>query len=157
MYYTILNSPLGTLTALSNGNAITALWMESQRHPLPADAIRRDDLPLFRQLELWLDAYFAGADQPMDLPLAPGGTSFQKKVWQALEAIPYGETVTYGKLAAKVGCRSARAIGQAVGKNPISILIPCHRVLGAENRLTGYAGGIPNKIRLLELENIPYK
>ena len=100
----------------------------------------------------WLDAYFAGERPDVaGLPLAPRGTAFQRRVWSALLAIPYGETRTYGELAAALGS-SPRAVGSAVGKNPISVIVPCHRVLGADGSLTGYAGGLDRKRAILELE-----
>ena len=109
--------------------------------------------PCFRA-RLWLDAYFAGkAPEVSGLPLSPKGTAFQKKVWQELLNIPYGTTNTYGALAGRLGS-SARAVGSAVGRNPISIVIPCHRVLAADGSLTGYAGGLENKEKLLQLEGI---
>ena len=111
------------------------------------------ELPIFAQAEDWLSRYFRGeAPSPAELPLSPKGSEFQQRVWALLIEIPYGETSTYGALAKALGCKSAQAVGGAVGHNPISIMIPCHRVLGSNGSLTGYAGGIDKKIFLLELE-----
>ena len=100
----------------------------------------------------WLDLYFAGQAPDLAPRLRPEGTAFQHRVWQELMKIPYGETATYGAIARRVGCRSAQAVGQAIGRNPIAIIIPCHRVVGAEGRLTGYAYGVERKRRLIEME-----
>lgn len=145
-------SPVGGLWLASDGDALTGLWMAEGRL-LPGDltGTYAPDHPVFRAAEAWLDAYFDRAPLPPMPPLAPSGTPFQRRVWDRLREIPYGETVTYGALAR--GLRSSsRAVGGAVGKNPISILIPCHRVVGARGRLTGYAGGLEAKRYLLELE-----
>lgn len=156
-YRTVYPSPLGMLTLASDGCSLTGLWLAGQRY-FGGGAQRweeRDDVPVFAQVRLWLDAYFAG-DQPdpEELPLAPAGTTFQQSVWQQLLTIPYGGVVTYGELAARLGCGSARAVGGAVGRNPISIIIPCHRVLGADGSLTGYAGGTECKRWLLAHEEM---
>ena len=147
-------SPLGTLTIAEQDGAITALVMAGQKNELrhlPAEAQERETA-LLRRAAKWLDDYFAQKrPAPGALPLAPAGAAFQKRVWQALLTIPYGETVTYGELAGRLGS-SARAVGGAVGRNPISILIPCHRVLGAGGTLTGYDGGLARKQQLLALE-----
>ncbi len=110
------------------------------------------DTPLSRRTQDWLDRYFAGENPAVDLPLAPTGTAFQLRVWRAVSDVAYGETVSYGELARRIGCRSARAVGAALGKNPIWILIPCHRVVGADGSLTGYAGGLEIKAALLAME-----
>ncbi len=157
MYYKMkYASPLGELTLVATEDAITALVMAGQKHEethIPADA-REQETTLIHSVCEWLDAYFAG-EQPdaSKLPLAPEGTAFQKRVWQELLAIPYGEASTYGVLAKKLNS-SARAVGGAVGRNPISILIPCHRVLGSDGSLTGYDGGIERKKQLLKLETV---
>ncbi len=149
-------SPVGKIAIASDGQAIVGLWLEGQKHfmhKISGDLQRNDDFPVFLACKSWLDRYFAGEDPGgMPLPLKPKGTEFQKKVWQALLAIPYGQTVTYGDIARTVGCGSAQAVGGAVGKNPISILIPCHRVVGKDGSITGYSGGVERKEYLLHLE-----
>ena len=156
-YRTTYPSPLGELTLASDGAALTGLWIKGQKYfggSAKLWEVKRD-LPVFAAAALWLDAYFAGEEpEPEDLPLAPSGTDFRQLVWQELCTIPYGTTVTYGELAERIGCASARAVGTAVGRNPISIIIPCHRVLGADGSLTGYAGGIDCKRWLLEHEEM---
>ena len=150
-YKTVYPSPLGEITLFSDGEALTGLYFDGQRTCPAADASQRDDLPVFVLTKAWLDLCFAG-ERPLFLPpLQPDGTVFQLRVWDALTSIPYGETLTYGALAAALGS-SPRAVGQAVGKNPISLLIPCHRVVGADGSLTGYAGGADRKAYLLRLE-----
>lgn len=161
MYYTHYQSPIGLLTIASNGQQITGLWLEGQKHfrsTLPDHAQEIPARPLFTAAVSWLDDYFQGkAPDPSSLPLMPNGTPYQQIVWTTLLEIPYGRTCTYGSLAKllteKTGIRtSARAVGNAVGRNPISILIPCHRVVGQGQRLTGYAGGLDRKTFLLRLE-----
>ena len=155
--WTNYDSPLGTLTLAGSEEALTGLWLPGQKYfaaTLPSDALRRDDLPVFRQAASWLDAYFARRLLPALPPLAPVGSDFRQAVWQLLLEIPYGQTTTYGALAKRLnaGRMSAQAVGGAVGHNPISIIVPCHRVVGANGSLTGYAGGLDRKIRLLEIE-----
>lgn len=149
-------SPLGLLTVAAEDGKLTAVVMEGQKHEehhLQGDGRERETGAL-HAARLWLDQYLAGnRPDPTSLPLSPKGTPFQTKVWQELQQIPYGETVTYGDLAKRLGS-SARAVGNAVGRNPLSILIPCHRVLGADGSLTGYAGGLKNKETLLRLEGV---
>ena len=151
-------SPVGNLLLTSNGSAVTGLWLEGQKYyarTVQEPTRENPDDPALRQAQAWLAAYFAGEfPLPPLPPLAPEGTAFQRRVWDLLLAIPYGSTTTYGTLARELGLSpaSARAVGSAVGHNPISILIPCHRVLGADGRLTGYAGGLERKRFLLELE-----
>ncbi len=162
IYLTHYNSPIGKITLASDGKNITGLWLEGQKYFLASvkKETRLDDgLSLFKSAKAWLDEYFAGKNPaPAILPLAPEGTSFRKQVWQILLKIPYGKTISYGEIAKRLslengGARtSARAIGGAVGHNPISIIIPCHRVIGADGSITGYAGGTDKKIRLLSLE-----
>ena len=158
-YKSFYHSPLGLLTLASDGTAITGLWLKGQQHfasTLSEDAVENSSLPVFRQAEQWLDAYFADETLPPLPPLSPRGTPFRLTVWELLSKIPYGTVTTYGALAEELlqqGCTaSARAVGGAVGHNPISIMIPCHRVLGADGSLTGYAGGYAAKQFLLELE-----
>jgi methylated-DNA-[protein]-cysteine S-methyltransferase len=146
-------SPLGPLVATADDHAVTGLWFEDQPGSPPAPD--GPPTPVLRHLGDWLEAYFAGANPPVTLPLAPRGTPFREAVWQLLRAIPYGATTTYGALArelARPGRMSARAVGGAVGHNPISLVIPCHRVIGAHGALTGYGGGLDRKTALLQLE-----
>lgn len=156
-------SPLGLLTAASDGRSLVGLWFEGQRHfgfSLEGPTEEAPEDPVLTATERWLSRYFRGeAPNPAEIPLSPSGTAFQRQVWEILGRIPYGKTLTYGQIAARLGgnAMAARAVGGAVGKNPISILIPCHRVLGAGGRLTGYAGGIEKKKALLTLEGISYR
>jgi methylated-DNA-[protein]-cysteine S-methyltransferase len=144
--YSQLRSPIGTLLLTGDGHALTGLYMERQ----PSGA--RDDAALAHARDQ-LEAYFAGELTSFDLPLAAGGTEFQQRVWAALRQIPYGETTSYAAVAASIGRPDAcRAVGLANGRNPISIVVPCHRVIGSSGALTGYGGGIERKRLLLELE-----
>lgn len=155
-YRTTICSPLGELTLTSNGEAITALWLEGQKYfaaGLDPESKESPDLPIFQQAEWWLTAYFERRTRPPLPPLSPGGSEFRKGVWDQLREIPFGQTRTYGDVAKALGS-SPRAVGIAVGHNPISILIPCHRVVGADGSLTGYAGGVEKKRFLLELEGV---
>ena len=153
-------SPLGTILLSGDGEALTGLWFLGQKYEgagLPENAPTDEGLPVFETARAWLRAYFAGEALPELPPLRPAGTDFQKAVWQRLLAIPYGERRTYGGLAGELetilGRRtSARAVGSAVGRNPISLMIPCHRVVGSCGSLTGYAGGVERKAFLLALE-----
>ena len=145
MFHASYDSPLGPLALASDGTALTGLsFGPSQAAPA--------ELPIFRETFSWLDAYFSGRDPSPTPPLDPAGTAFQKRVWAELEKIPYGKTVSYGSVARAAGCGSPRAVGQAVHVNPVAILIPCHRVVGADGSLTGFAGGLDVKRRLLTLE-----
>lgn len=148
-------SPLGTILLASDGTNLTGLWFAEQKHfPDAANWIIIPELDVFLRTEQWLQSYFAGENpDPDQLPLAPAGSAFQKQVWDLLVRIPYGQLTTYGALAQKMHCKSAQAVGSAVARNPISIIIPCHRVVGKSNQLTGYAGGLDRKQWLLELEN----
>jgi len=157
MYVTTCASPVGPLYLASDGTALTGLWIEGQKYfPSLTNSERSDRLPVFDQTRHWLDAYFAGTSLPALPPLAPQGSEFRQAVWQLLLEIPYGKATTYGALTQKLKRTgipaSPQAVGGAVGHNPISILIPCHRVLGADGSLTGYAGGVEKKRFLLELE-----
>ena len=147
-------SPLGGITLASDGEALTGLWFDGQKYF--ADTLNAEyaekALPVFDKAEKWLDLYFSGIVPDFTPKLNPRGTSFRRRVWDVLLTIPYGQTMTYGEIAQKLGCRSSRAIGGAVGHNPISLIIPCHRVVGAGGSLTGYAGGVDKKRRLLETE-----
>lgn len=156
MIVSAFDSPLGKLTLCSDGMHLTAVTFEGQKYEenhIPKDAVW-GTCPVLEETKTWLSGYFAGKIPDFLPSLAPKGTSFQRKVWEWLLRIPYGETVTYGELAKTLGCKSAQAVGGAVGRNPISILIPCHRVVGADGSLTGYAGGVEKKERLLKIEGI---
>jgi methylated-DNA-[protein]-cysteine S-methyltransferase len=153
-------SPVGMLTVSSDGQNICGLWIEGQKYferTLEKDVVEQN-LPIFEKVQQWLDIYFSGKEPNFMPPLMPKGSPFQKSVWDNLCKIPYRKTTTYGELANQFelenkGKRtSPRAIGSAVGHNPISILIPCHRVIGKNGSLTGYAGGIDAKATLLKLE-----
>ncbi len=153
MHYTKIASPLGELLALGDEDGLTALYLPTGRHAAvtPQDA-RRDD-PALADVSDQLDEYFAGRRTDFELRLNPHGTPFQLKVWLALRTIPYGATASYGQQAARIGDPgSARAVGLANGRNPISIIVPCHRVIGANGSLTGYGGGIEAKRWLLDHE-----
>jgi methylated-DNA-[protein]-cysteine S-methyltransferase len=148
-----IDSPIGELTLASDGEAITGLYMTDQRHrPTLPGAVEREDAVLAAARDQ-LAEYFAGSRRHFSLPLKPAGTPFQRSVWAALREIPYGETAGYGELAARLGRPgAARAVGLANGHNPIAIVVPCHRVIGADGGLTGYGGGLERKRYLLELE-----
>lgn len=155
MYFTLYDSPIGEITLASDGTALTGLWNQDQKYhgnTLFNDMQRKDDLPIFVATKKWLNEYFAGKNPSVNIPLNPMGSDFRQHVWKILCDIPYGEIVTYGYIAKKMGIKSGQAIGGAVGHNPISILIPCHRVIGANRSLTGYAGGLEMKAYLLKLE-----
>ncbi|WP_372525715.1 methylated-DNA--[protein]-cysteine S-methyltransferase [Piscinibacter sp.] len=149
-------SPLGPLLLARTAQGLAGVWFDDQEHhPGPLDAPQRPDDPLLRDAAERLDAYFAGRDACFDLPLDLLGTPFQRSVWQALLAIAAGETRSYGDIARQVGSpRATRAVGAAVGKNPLSVIVPCHRVIGSSGALTGYAGGMERKRALLVLEGV---
>jgi methylated-DNA-[protein]-cysteine S-methyltransferase len=147
MHSALLPSPIGPLYVEADGDALTRLYTDGHRHQA-----RRDD-GRFAALAVQLDEYFAGERTTFDVPLTQRGTPFELRVWEALRAIPYGETRSYGELARELGS-SARAVGRANGRNQISIIVPCHRVIGADGSLTGYAGGLTAKQALLELEGV---
>lgn len=163
-YQTYYQSPLGKLLLVSNEDTLIGLWIEGQKYFLgniKENILKKDDLPILIQTKKWLDDYFHQKQPSINnLKLAPKGTHFQQVVWKILCEIPYGQTMTYGEIARIVAktlnkkTMSAQAVGGAVGHNPISIIIPCHRVVGKDGSLTGYAGGIDNKIKLLKLENV---
>ena len=149
-------SPLGEITLAGEGETLTGLWFTGQKH-FGGEGIPAGEAPVFLETRRWLEAYFAGKAPGELPPLAPVGTPFQKAVWDLLLEIPRGETATYGQLAERLSRRqgratSPRAVGSAVGRNPISLMIPCHRVVGAKGSLTGYAGGLERKKWLLTLE-----
>jgi methylated-DNA-[protein]-cysteine S-methyltransferase len=151
--YRIIDSPVGPLTLVGDDEALTGLRMDEQSHPPPAPGGLTSDKGGFPEVVDQLTAYFAGELTEFDLTLGMEGTAFQRRVWSALVEIPYGETVSYGQLATRIGQPSAsRAVGLANGRNPIAIIVPCHRVIGSTGALVGYGGGLDRKRRLLELE-----
>ncbi len=163
-YITTVPSPVGLLTLASDGEHLTGLWIENQKYfaaGLSNMPERKDDLPVFCTARNWLARYCSG-NQPYiaELPLIPEGSEFRRLAWDLLCQIPYGTLTTYGELGAQIARRlgrpsmSGQAVGGAIGHNPISIIIPCHRVVGSGGSLTGYAGGLDVKIRLLELEGV---
>ena len=161
LYTSHYASPLGGMTLVSDGTALVGLYFDGQKYAAEGlDATRtQKNLPIFEGARRWLDVYFSGRKPDFTPPTAPAGTAFQQSVWEILRTLPYGQTVTYGAIARRIeqntGCRmSAQAVGGAVGRNPISILIPCHRVIGADGSLTGYAGGLDKKESLLRIEEI---
>lgn len=163
MYYTTnYISPLCSFLLASDGTNLTGLWLNGQKYhgsEIVGETVTKDDLPIFKLTKNWLDRYF-NKEKPAisELPLSPSGSIFRKKVWDILCEIPYGEYITYGDIAKRIAVEmdkssmSGQAIGGAVGHNPISIIIPCHRVVSSNGSLTGYAGGIDKKIKLLEHE-----
>ena len=153
-YYTNYNSILGRLTILSDGENLTGLYFEGQFDI--KDCVKNNELKIFETVRHWLDAYFKGERVTADLiPIKLYGTDFRLIVWKELLKIPYGEVTTYGTIAKRIDKKmSSRAVGDAVGHNPISIIVPCHRVIGVGGKLTGYSGGIDKKIKLLQIEGI---
>jgi methylated-DNA-[protein]-cysteine S-methyltransferase len=151
--YTTFDSPLGSLLAVSDGRALTRLDMQGGRRPHAIGANWRRDEAAFAPLRAQLQEYFDGARRTFGLELAPAGSPFELRVWSALQDIRYGETASYGELAQRIGAPgAARAVGLANGRNPIAVIIPCHRVIGADGSLTGYGGGLERKRLLLDLE-----
>ena len=160
-YTSTYESPLGGITLAADDVGLTGLWFDGQKYyGLYLDKVHEErNLPVFDLAKAWLDQYFAGRVPDVDVPRHFIGTDFQNEVWELLYSIPYGQTMTYGGIADILAKRrglkrmSAQAVGGAVGKNEISIIVPCHRVVGANGSLTGYAGGIDKKIQLLKLEH----
>ena len=162
MIYTCkYKSPLGEILLAADEIGLTGLWFEGQKYfanTLPDERISQET-EILSEAKKWLDIYFSGEKPTFTLPLHPAGSTFRQAVWQILSEIPYGQTITYGEIASKIAERenishmSAQAVGGAVGHNEISIIIPCHRVIGTNGSLTGYAGGIDKKLSLLELEH----
>jgi methylated-DNA-[protein]-cysteine S-methyltransferase len=151
--HTTVDSPIGPITLVEEDGALTDLRMEDHRHAPAPDAYGVPDPGWFGEVTDQLTAYFEGRLQTFDVPLAPVGTPFQLRVWEALREIPYGATTSYGAIAERIGRpTAARAVGLANGRNPISIIVPCHRVVGANGALVGYGGGLPRKQHLLALE-----
>lgn len=167
LYMATYPSPVGKITLASDGDSIIGLWIEGQKYygsTLSEKSIMREDIPVLVSAKKWLDRYFAGERSLIEeLPLSMNGGKFRQSVWRLLCQIPYGEVVTYGDIARKMAVimqkpgMSAQAVGGAVSHNPISIIIPCHRVVGTNGSLTGYAGGIDVKIKLLTLEGVDMK
>ena len=156
MYYKWIDSPLGALLMTSDGRSLTGLYIEGQKHfPEQTEDWREaEHVAVFDQVQEQLTEYFTHQRQTFNLPLDPHGTDFQKQVWQHLRQIPFGETISYGTLAHMIGKPAAsRAVGAANGRNPISIIVPCHRVIATNGKLTGYAGGVERKQWLLQHEH----
>lgn len=164
-YNSEFDSPVGKLTLCSNGENLVGLWLKGQKYFMDSvrgfNIIQNDNLKIFTDTKMWLVDYFKGFERyPRELALAPIGGEFRQMVWNELCKIPYGKTITYGELANCIAKfrglekMSAQAVGTAIGHNPISIIIPCHRVVGKNGQLTGYAGGIDVKAKLLKLENV---
>lgn len=164
LHKSFYDSPLGKLIILSNDQSILGLWFADQKHfgaKYDLDEAKDDDSQPIELAKIWLDNYFAGRQPTIaNLPLTPEVTPFRQEVLSVLKTIPYGSTLTYQEIAEKIAQKtgrtnvSPRAVGGAVGHNPISIIIPCHRVIGKDGSLTGYAGGLSRKIKLLQLENV---
>jgi methylated-DNA-[protein]-cysteine S-methyltransferase len=160
-YTSRYHSPLGDMLLAADDSGLTGLWFEGQRHfALNLDEEHEErETPLLTTTKQWLDTYFSGSEPGFTVPVHLTGTAFQNEVWELLCTIPYGHTATYGEIAEKVAAKrgvrsmSPRAIGSAVGRNQISIIVPCHRVVGASGSLTGYSGGVDRKMRLLRLEH----
>lgn len=163
-YKTTYNSPLGTITLACDGKNLVGAWFDGQKYfagSVNEEMIENDSFEIFNRTKLWLDKYFRGEKPGIsELSLAPNGNAFRQSVWKILCKIPYGKVITYGDIASEIAQQrgldrmSAQAVGGAVGHNPISIIIPCHRVVGCKGNLTGYAGGLDKKIRLLEHEKV---
>ena len=154
LFLTHYASPLGPILLAADETGLTGLWFEGQKYfPsfLGVD-YQEKETPVLTETARWLDVYFSGKDPDILPPLHPQGSPFRQTVWNILLTIPRGQTMTYGEIARRLGVHSAQAVGGAVGHNPISILIPCHRVVGSDGSLTGYAGGVERKARLLQLE-----
>lgn len=149
------SSPVGKILLAANEDSLTGLWFYGAKYFAAGLESERTEMltPVLEQTMQWLDVYFSGLEPGFVPPLETHGSAFQRSVWAELMKIPYGQTSSYGKIALRLGVNSAQAIGGAVGHNPISIIVPCHRVLGADGSLTGYAAGVDKKMRLLELES----
>lgn len=155
-------SPLGKLFLAAKEDSLTGAWFEGQKYFASSlnEETEEKEIPLFKDVKKWLTIYFSGKEPDFTLPLHLTGSDFQKEVWEILRSIPYGKTMTYGEIAKQIAARkgisrmSAQAVGGAVGHNKISVIVPCHRVVGANGNLTGYAGGIDKKIKLLTLEHV---
>ena len=165
LYISHYQSPLGPILLAADAIGLTGLWFEGQKYfASRLDKEREEkEIPLFEKVKQWLDRYFSGKEPDFSVPLHFTGTAFQKEVWEILCSIPYGQTMTYGEIAKQLAAKkglprmSAQAVGGAVAHNEISILVPCHRVVGTRGSLTGYAGGIDKKVKLLTLEKVDMK
>lgn len=162
IYIYTYNSPLGGITVASNGEALTGLWFDGQKYfcdTLP-EQYKVKELPIFDEVKRWLDIYFGGKTPNFTPPLSMETTPFRKAVWEIMLTIPFGQTMTYGEISDRIAKQkgvtkmSAQAVGGAVGHNAISLIIPCHRVVGTNGSLTGYAGGVDKKLKLLTLEKV---
>ncbi len=161
-YISHYRSPLGDILLAADEIGLTGLWFEGQKYFARCLDKEREEkeILLFETAKRWLDVYFSGQEPDFSVPLHLMGTEFQKEVWEILRAIPYGHTTTYGEIAKQIAAKkglphmSAQAVGGAVGRNEISVIVPCHRVVGINGSLTGYAGGIEKKVKLLTLENV---
>ena len=167
MYYkTVVSSPIGEITLCSDGNSLVGLWIGGQKYfanIIKSEMINNDELHIFKLTKEWLNKYFDGKNPDInELPMSLIGSEFRQTVWKILIEIPYGTVITYGEIAKRIAKErevkrmSSQAVGNAVGHNPISIIIPCHRVIGTNGNLTGYAGGIDKKIKLLKHEEIDF-
>ena len=164
-YISHYRSSIGNMLLVADEIGLTGLWFEGQKYfALHLDKKHEEkEIPLFEKVKLWLDIYFSGKEPDFTVPLHFTGTDFQKEVWEILCTIPYGQTMTYGEIAKQIAVKkglprmSAQAVGGAVGHNEISIIVPCHRVVGTNGSLTGYTGGIEKKVKLLKLENLDMK
>ncbi len=164
IYKTHYDSPLGGILLSADDKGLTGLWFDGQKYfaygLTESETCDEQENSTLTEAKCWLDIYFSGKEPDFDLPLNPTGTDFQKSVWSILYTIPYGKIMTYGQIAAQIVAEqgaahmSAQAVGGAVGHNPLSIIVPCHRVVGTNGNLTGYAGGIDRKIKLLTLEGV---
>lgn len=160
IYIQQYNSYAGVITLASDGDALTGLWFDGQKYfgeTLPSE-VEKKELPVFTQAKEWLDIYFQGEEPGFTPPLNLSGTPFRREIWNILLSIPYGQNMTYGQIADVIARQkglsrmSAQAVGNAVGHNPVSLIVPCHRVVGGKGQLTGYAGGVDRKEKLLALE-----
>lgn len=164
-YISHYSSPIGNMLLAADEIGLTGLWLERQKYfALYLDKEHEEkEIPLFGKVKQWLDIYFSGREPDFSIPLHFTGTAFQNEVWEILCSIPYGQTMTYGEIAKQIAAKrglprmSAQAVGGAVGHNEISIIVPCHRVVGSNGSLTGYAGGIDKKVKLLTLEHVDMK
>lgn len=155
IHYQRWESPLGTMILAARDDSLAGLWFHDQKYfpIITPEEWWEEPTPVLTETQQQLSAYFAGRLRHFDLPLDPAGTEFQRSVWNALIAVPYGDTTTYGGLAKQIGLpKGAHAVGSAVGRNPISVIVPCHRALGSDGKLHGYAGGLARKTQLLDLE-----
>lgn len=159
LYTAFCPSPLGKILLATDDTGLTGLWFEGQKYyAVHSVQAQENSIPILKETKKWLEIYFSGRDPDFCPPLHPAGSNFQMAVWSILRTIPYGKTMTYGEIAKQLNPSrmSAQAVGGAVSRNPISILIPCHRVIGAGGSLTGYAGGLDKKAALLKLEGAAF-